>query len=103
MSEGKLQQVAPPEALYAKPANAFVAHFLGSPGMNLLKGMLVESGPAAPRRGPPGGGVGVAGAGGPALRGLPRRVGAAAARGGRRRSGGPDPTSCWGCARRRCA
>ncbi len=44
MSEGKLQQVAPPEELYAKPANTFVAHFLGSPGMNLIEGMLVESG-----------------------------------------------------------
>ncbi len=44
MSEGKLQQVAPPEALYARPANAFVARFLGSPGMNLVEGMLVESG-----------------------------------------------------------
>ena len=51
MSEGKLQQVAAPEALYARPANAFVAHFLGSPGMNLIEGMLVESGaPAAGRR-----------------------------------------------------
>jgi multiple sugar transport system ATP-binding protein len=45
MSDGKLQQVATPEDLYARPANAFVAHFLGSPGMNLLEGMLVESGP----------------------------------------------------------
>jgi ABC-type sugar transport system ATPase subunit len=44
MSEGKLQQVATPEDLYARPANAFVAHFLGSPGMNLVEGMLVESG-----------------------------------------------------------
>jgi multiple sugar transport system ATP-binding protein len=44
MSEGKLQQVATPEHLYACPANAFVAHFLGSPGMNLIEGMLVESG-----------------------------------------------------------
>jgi len=44
MSEGKLQQLAAPEALYARPANSFVAHFLGSPGMNLLEGMLVESG-----------------------------------------------------------
>ncbi|HEY6473159.1 MAG TPA: ABC transporter ATP-binding protein [Acidimicrobiales bacterium] len=44
MSEGRLQQVAPPEELYATPANAFVAHFLGSPGMNLIEGMLVESG-----------------------------------------------------------
>ena len=47
MSEGRLQQVAAPEDLYARPANAFVAHFLGSPGMNLVEGMLVESGPAA--------------------------------------------------------
>ena len=44
MSDGKLQQVATPEALYARPANTFVAHFLGSPGMNLIEGMLVESG-----------------------------------------------------------
>jgi len=44
MSDGKLQQVAAPEDLYARPANAFVAHFLGSPGMNLVEGMLVESG-----------------------------------------------------------
>ncbi len=44
MSEGQLQQVAAPEDLYARPANAFVAHFLGSPGMNLMEGMLVESG-----------------------------------------------------------
>jgi multiple sugar transport system ATP-binding protein len=47
MSEGKLQQVAAPEALYARPANSFVARFLGSPGMNLMEGMLVESGPPA--------------------------------------------------------
>jgi multiple sugar transport system ATP-binding protein len=46
MSEGRLQQVAPPEELYARPDNTFVAHFLGSPGMNLVEGMLVESGPA---------------------------------------------------------
>ena len=45
MSEGRLQQVATPEDLYAQPANAFVARFLGSPGMNLMPGMLVESGP----------------------------------------------------------
>jgi multiple sugar transport system ATP-binding protein len=44
MSDGQLQQVAAPEDLYAWPQNVFVAHFLGSPGMNLMKGMLVESG-----------------------------------------------------------
>ena len=44
MSEGRLQQVAAPEDLYANPTNVFVAHFLGSPGMNLVEGMLVENG-----------------------------------------------------------
>jgi multiple sugar transport system ATP-binding protein len=46
MSEGTLQQVASPESLYNRPANTFVAGFLGSPGMNLIEGMLVESGPS---------------------------------------------------------
>jgi multiple sugar transport system ATP-binding protein len=36
MSQGRLQQVAPPEELYAQPANTFVAGFLGSPPMNLM-------------------------------------------------------------------
>jgi len=42
MNAGKLQQVAAPEELYARPTNAFVAYFLGSPGMNLVSGRLVE-------------------------------------------------------------
>ena len=42
---GVLQQVAPPQDLYARPANVFVAGFLGSPGMNLLPGVVGE-GPA---------------------------------------------------------
>jgi multiple sugar transport system ATP-binding protein len=42
MSLGVLQQVAPPEELYALPANTFVAGFLGSPGMNLLPGKVVR-------------------------------------------------------------
>jgi multiple sugar transport system ATP-binding protein len=44
MNEGRLQQVATPEDLYTRPTNVFVAHFLGSPGMNLVEGMLVEGG-----------------------------------------------------------
>jgi multiple sugar transport system ATP-binding protein len=44
MSQGILQQVAPPEELYALPANTFVAAFLGSPGMNLLPGQLSGGG-----------------------------------------------------------
>jgi multiple sugar transport system ATP-binding protein len=42
MNHGVLQQVAAPEALYASPANTFVAGFLGSPGMNLLPGKLLR-------------------------------------------------------------
>jgi multiple sugar transport system ATP-binding protein len=36
MNAGRLQQVAPPQELYERPANTFVAQFLGSPGMNIL-------------------------------------------------------------------
>jgi multiple sugar transport system ATP-binding protein len=38
LNEGFLLQVAPPEVLYAEPANLFVAAFIGSPSMNLLDG-----------------------------------------------------------------
>ena len=37
---GLLQQVDTPRALYDKPANSFVAGFIGSPAMNLLEGDL---------------------------------------------------------------
>ncbi|MFT3837715.1 MAG: ABC transporter ATP-binding protein [Myxococcaceae bacterium] len=36
-NQGKLQQLGPPLTLYNQPANTFVATFLGSPSMNLLK------------------------------------------------------------------
>jgi multiple sugar transport system ATP-binding protein len=36
MDRGVLQQVGPPKEVYARPANVFVAGFLGSPPMNLL-------------------------------------------------------------------
>ena len=42
MSHGVLQQIAAPEDLYGRPANTFVAGFLGSPGMNLLPGHLTR-------------------------------------------------------------
>lgn len=38
MSQGKLQQHASPQDAYHKPANAFVASFLGTPAMNLIEG-----------------------------------------------------------------
>jgi multiple sugar transport system ATP-binding protein len=42
MRGGDLQQVDRPETLYEEPANLFVAAFIGSPEMNLLRTMLVE-------------------------------------------------------------
>ncbi|HZG91015.1 MAG TPA: ATP-binding cassette domain-containing protein, partial [Pseudonocardia sp.] len=36
LRDGILQQVAPPMSLYHRPANEFVARFIGSPGMNLF-------------------------------------------------------------------
>ena len=41
---GKLQQFASPSDLYDKPANAFVAGFIGSPAMNLLTAPITSSG-----------------------------------------------------------
>lgn len=37
MRDGRLQQVDTPQALYDRPANAFVAGFIGSPAMNLVR------------------------------------------------------------------
>jgi hypothetical protein len=38
LSDGKLQQLGDPQEIYDKPANVFVAGFIGSPSMNLLRG-----------------------------------------------------------------
>jgi multiple sugar transport system ATP-binding protein len=38
LREGRLDQVATPQELYDRPANRFVATFIGSPPMNLLEG-----------------------------------------------------------------
>jgi multiple sugar transport system ATP-binding protein len=43
MSEGVLQQVGRPQDVYAKPANLFVARFIGSPPMNTVTGRIVPS------------------------------------------------------------
>jgi multiple sugar transport system ATP-binding protein len=41
LKRGQLQQVASPQTLYDDPANLFVAGFIGSPAMNVLKGVFV--------------------------------------------------------------
>ncbi|MGZ5327737.1 MAG: ABC transporter ATP-binding protein [Actinomycetota bacterium] len=38
MSNGKLQQLGPPQELYDEPTNLFVTGFIGSPPMNLIRG-----------------------------------------------------------------
>lgn len=40
MRDGKIQQLDVPDHVYARPANMFVAGFLGSPSMNFVKGQL---------------------------------------------------------------
>ena len=40
MNKGEMQQVGPPAEIYDTPANTFVASFIGSPAMNLLKGEM---------------------------------------------------------------
>ncbi|HEY4237516.1 MAG TPA: TOBE domain-containing protein, partial [Gaiellaceae bacterium] len=47
MRDGRLQQVDIPQTLYDKPANAFVAGFIGSPAMNLVRGRLTGGNGAA--------------------------------------------------------
>jgi multiple sugar transport system ATP-binding protein len=37
MRDGRIQQVDTPQALYARPANLYVAAFIGSPAMNLVE------------------------------------------------------------------
>lgn len=44
MHEGALQQCADPQTLYNDPANLFVAGFIGSPPMNLIRGRVERTG-----------------------------------------------------------
>src|SRR5580700_3304746 len=58
LNGGKIEQIGQPRDLYQRPANLFVAGFIGSPRMNFLKvraedtsaKMVVISGPDFPRR-----------------------------------------------------
>jgi multiple sugar transport system ATP-binding protein len=42
LNKGVVQQIDAPERLYSKPANVFVAGFIGSPAMNFLDGTLTD-------------------------------------------------------------
>ena len=43
MNHGVIQQNETPENIYNKPSNTFVADFIGSPSMNLIKGKLIKN------------------------------------------------------------
>jgi multiple sugar transport system ATP-binding protein len=42
MNSGIIEQAGPPLELYDRPANVFVAGFIGSPAMNMLPGEIVD-------------------------------------------------------------
>ncbi|MET0920927.1 MAG: ABC transporter ATP-binding protein [Acidimicrobiia bacterium] len=44
LNGGVLQQVGPPQQVYERPANLFVARFIGSPPMNTVSGTVVTRG-----------------------------------------------------------
>jgi ABC-type sugar transport system ATPase subunit len=44
MSQGRLEQVGDPDTVYSRPANTFVAAFIGSPAMALVEMSLVADG-----------------------------------------------------------
>lgn len=42
MNDGKIQQLGKPEEFYNRPNNIFVAKFIGSPTMNMIKGKMSD-------------------------------------------------------------
>ena len=44
LDRGEVQQIGAPREIYERPANLFVATFIGSPPMNLLRGALERDG-----------------------------------------------------------
>src|SRR3954454_19278984 len=51
MKEQKIQQIGSPDEIYHRPANLFVAGFVGSPQMNFIKGQLENNGEGLSFRG----------------------------------------------------
>ena len=51
MNGGNVEQIGAPLELYDRPANLFVAGFIGSPAMNFLKGKVDRAAPSGPRSG----------------------------------------------------
>ncbi len=47
MHDGRIEQIGTPLELYDRPGNLFVAQFIGSPAMNVIKGTVRRAGGAA--------------------------------------------------------
>ncbi len=47
MKDGVVQQIGTPDAIYSRPANTYVAGFIGSPTMNFIAGHATATGSAA--------------------------------------------------------
>src|SRR5512132_2773790 len=45
MRAGRIEQIASPHAIFARPANLFVAGFIGTPQMNLIEATIERVGP----------------------------------------------------------
>ncbi|SFJ23343.1 ABC transporter ATP-binding protein [Celeribacter neptunius] len=43
MKDGVIQQLAPPSEIYHRPANLFVAGFIGAPSMNFIEGRVIKT------------------------------------------------------------
>ena len=46
-NDRRIQQVATPVEIYSRPANTFVARFVGSPAMSLAPAIILDDGPVA--------------------------------------------------------
>ena len=66
MREGNVEQMGSPDEVYDRPANCFVADFVGSPSINFVDGTVERGGETARgANGTPGGSGGPSGSGGP--------------------------------------
>jgi ABC-type sugar transport system ATPase subunit len=52
MNGGVVQQIGRPEEVYSRPANRFVAEFIGTPSMNMIEGSIRAEGGQAVFAGP---------------------------------------------------
>jgi multiple sugar transport system ATP-binding protein len=71
MHDGRVEQIGAPLEVYDRPANMFVAGFIGSPAMNFLEGEVAQANGRASVRGREGLTLPLSGAGAPAPEGTP--------------------------------